>query len=71
MLATVVRLHATKLQEEYTVSRFFRSRSSTAGADASVEALKLYDMKLLTLVDLALDLVIVAKKDTKSSKSIN
>ncbi len=30
------------------------TNESTAGADASVEALKLYDMKLFTLVYLAL-----------------
>ncbi len=33
---------------------FNTSTESTAGADASVEALKLYDMKLLTLAYLAL-----------------
>ncbi len=36
------------------VNNGFYSTRSTVGADASVEALKLYDMKLLTLAYLAL-----------------
>ncbi len=56
------------------------NNESTTGADASVEALKLYDMKLLTLaylIPISIKLqkwewstVTVAKKDIKSSKSI-
>ncbi len=53
----------------------YQANESAAGADASVEAPNLYDMKLLDLATLVQkvgnDRMIVAKKDTKSSKSIN
>ena len=50
-------LEQTKLQYAIIVNNGFYSTNnngSTVGADASVEALKLYDMKLLTLAYLAL-----------------
>ncbi len=43
-----------RMIEELKCIRMDQNNESTAGTDASVEALKLYDMKLLTLADLAL-----------------
>ncbi len=40
--------------DNYTQCCFSINNESTAGADASVEVLKLYDIKLLTLAYLAL-----------------